>query len=65
MLPEFVIDKLIEKGLSVDLSQWGVRLNESDVVMTFSNSLTNKKYKLYGFRMGGDFILKDMKVGDL
>lgn len=66
MLPEYVIDKMAEKGLDIDISQWGVRTSESDTVFIFSNSLTNKRYELHGYRKNAQtFVLKDMKVQGL
>lgn len=66
MLPEFVIDNMVEKGLDIDISQWGARTTESDTVFIFSNALTNKRYELHGYKKNEQsFVLKDMKVGVL
>ena len=66
ILPEYVIDKMTEKGLDVDISQWGVRTSESDTVFIFSNTLSNKRYELHGFKKNArTFVLKDLKVRSL
>lgn len=61
-LPEFVIDRLVDKGYKLDLSEWNTREDEYDVFLRFKNSFTGVTHKLTGRVNGNSFILKSVKV---
>ncbi|AXF41516.1 hypothetical protein SHAb15599_00163 [Acinetobacter phage SH-Ab 15599] len=62
MIPEFIVDKLNEEDLKIDLSQWGIRTTIEDERKVYANSLSGKRYVLIGTTNIDSFRLKDMKV---
>lgn len=62
-LPEFIIDKIVEKGLSINLSEWNGRMDEKrDVFLKYKNSLSGVTHTLSGYINNDIFYLKNVKA---
>ncbi|WAW11837.1 hypothetical protein nACB2_135 [Acinetobacter phage nACB2] len=62
-LPEFIIDKIVEKGLSINLSEWNGRMDEKrDVFLKYKNSLSGVTHTLTGYINNDIFYLKNVKA---
>lgn len=62
-LPEFIIDKIVEKGLSINLSEWNGRMDEKrDVFLKYKNSLSGVTHTLTGYINNEIFYLKNVKA---
>lgn len=62
-LPEFIIDKIVEKGLSINLSEWNGRMDEKrDVFLKYKNSLSGVTHTLTGYINNDVFYLKNVKA---
>ena len=62
-LPEFIIDKIVEKGLSINLSEWNGRMDEKrDVFLKYTNSLSGVTHTLTGYINNDIFYLKNVKA---